>query len=61
MVLASAVIFGSESRGTRDHTLLSQIRNFHFVASYDSQVYGGGIKSRLLTGYFILSPSNELN
>jgi hypothetical protein len=25
-----AVILGSESRGTRDHILLSQIRNFHF-------------------------------
>jgi hypothetical protein len=30
LVLASAVIFGSESRGTRDHILLSQIRDFHF-------------------------------
>jgi hypothetical protein len=28
LALASAVIFGSESRGTRDHILLSQIRNF---------------------------------
>jgi hypothetical protein len=27
LVLASAVIFGSESRGTRDHILLSQIRD----------------------------------
>jgi hypothetical protein len=27
---ASAVIFGSESRGTRDHILLSQIRDFPF-------------------------------
>jgi hypothetical protein len=26
LVLASAVILGSESRGTRDHILLSQIR-----------------------------------
>jgi hypothetical protein len=26
----SAVILGSESRGTRDHTLLSQIRDFPF-------------------------------
>jgi hypothetical protein len=30
LALASAVIFGSESRGTRDHILLSQIRDFHF-------------------------------
>jgi hypothetical protein len=28
LALASAVIFGSESRGTRDHILLSQIRDF---------------------------------
>jgi hypothetical protein len=27
LVLASVVIFGSESRGTRDHNLLSQIRD----------------------------------
>jgi hypothetical protein len=30
LVLASAVIFGSESSGTRDHILLSQIRDFPF-------------------------------
>jgi hypothetical protein len=30
LVLASAVIFGSESRGTRDHILISQIRDFPF-------------------------------
>jgi hypothetical protein len=30
LVLASAVIFGSESRRTRGHILLSQIRDFHF-------------------------------
>jgi hypothetical protein len=30
LVLDSAVIFGSESRGTRDHILLSQVRDFHF-------------------------------
>jgi hypothetical protein len=30
LVLASAVILGSESRDTRDHTLLSQIRDFPF-------------------------------
>jgi hypothetical protein len=32
LVLASAVIFGSESRGTRDHILLSQISDFHFCS-----------------------------
>jgi hypothetical protein len=30
LALASAVIFGSESRGTRDHILLSQIGDFPF-------------------------------
>jgi hypothetical protein len=30
LALASAVIFGSESRGTRDHILLSQIRDCSF-------------------------------
>jgi hypothetical protein len=69
--LASAVILRSESRGTHDHILLSQIRDSPnlegqvpvfmfpshrvarlypqalgsiFVASYDSQGYGGGIR-----------------
>jgi hypothetical protein len=41
LVLARAFILGSESRGTRDHILLSQFRDFPFVASYDSQGYGG--------------------
>jgi hypothetical protein len=48
LALASAVILGSESPGTRDHTLLSQIRDFLFV-SYDSQGYGGGIRPRFHT------------
>jgi hypothetical protein len=30
LALARAFIIGSESRGTRDHILLSQIRDFHF-------------------------------
>jgi hypothetical protein len=30
LALASAVIFGSEFRGTREHILLSQIRDFPF-------------------------------
>jgi hypothetical protein len=78
LALASAVIFGSESRGTHDRILLSQIRDFPntdgkvpefiatrnrvaqlypqapgslFVASYDSQVYVGGILTRLHTGF----------
>jgi hypothetical protein len=72
LALASAVILGSESRGTHEHILLSQIRGpgphicipqeqggpfmppgtgFLFVASYDSHGYGGGIRTRLHTGY----------
>jgi hypothetical protein len=77
LVLASAVILRSDYRGTRDHILLSQIRESPylegqvpvfisprnrvaqlypqargslFVASYDSQDYGGGIRPRLHTG-----------
>jgi hypothetical protein len=48
LALARAVIFGSESRRTGGHILLSQIRDFLFVASYDSQ--GHGIRPRLHTG-----------
>jgi hypothetical protein len=40
LALASAAIFGSESSGIRDHILLFQIRDFLFVAFYDSQGYG---------------------
>jgi hypothetical protein len=50
LALASAVILGSESRGTFDHILLSQIRDFFFIVSYDSQGHGGGIRPRLHTG-----------
>jgi hypothetical protein len=76
--LAIAVILWSESRGTHDQILLSQIRDFPnpegqvpvfissrnrmaqlypqalrslFVASYDSQSYGGGIRTCPHTGY----------
>jgi hypothetical protein len=72
LALASAAILGFEARGTRDHILLSQIRDFPnmeglvpvfipprnrvaqlysqalgslFVAFYDSQSYGGGIRT----------------
>jgi hypothetical protein len=75
LVLASAVILRSDSRGTHDHILLSQIRGSQpggpgpriynpqeqdgpvtppalgslFVASYDSQGYGG-VRPRLHAG-----------
>jgi hypothetical protein len=47
---ASALILGSDSRGTRDHILLSQIRDFPFCCLYESQGHGGGIRLRLHTG-----------
>jgi hypothetical protein len=50
VVLARAVILGSESRVPRDHILLSQILDWPFVTSYDSQDHGGGIRHRLQTG-----------
>jgi hypothetical protein len=50
LALASIFFLGSESLGTRDHILLSQIWDFPFVASYDSQGHGGGIRPRLHTG-----------
>jgi hypothetical protein len=77
LALASAVILGSESRWTHDHSLLPQIRDSPnlegqdpvflspknrvaqlyppalgslFVASYNSQGYGVGIRTRLHTG-----------
>jgi hypothetical protein len=56
LALASAVILGSQSRGTRDHILLAQIQDFLLIASYDSQGYGGGIRPHLHMG----SPNNWL-
>jgi hypothetical protein len=53
LALASAVILGSESLETRDHILLSQIRDFPFVTSYEPQGYGGGIRPRLHTRFFV--------
>jgi hypothetical protein len=43
-------LFRPESLGTRDHILLSQIWDFHFRRSYDSQGHGGGIRPRLHAG-----------
>jgi hypothetical protein len=50
LALASAVFLGSLPLGTCDRILLSQILHFLFVASYDSQGHGGGIRPRLHTG-----------
>jgi hypothetical protein len=46
LALASAVFLGSESLGTLSHSF----ETFLFVASYDSQGHGGGIRPRLHTG-----------
>jgi hypothetical protein len=86
LVLASAVILGFESRGTRNHILLSQFQDFPnlegqvpifisprnrvaqlypqalgflFVASYDSQGYGGGILTRLHAVYNLRADRTE--
>jgi hypothetical protein len=50
LVLASAVFLGSESLGTRGHICCLKFETTLFVASYDSQGHGGGIRSRLHTG-----------
>jgi hypothetical protein len=50
LALASAVFLGSESLGTRDHILLSRFETSLFVASYDSQGHGGGIRPSLHAG-----------
>jgi hypothetical protein len=50
LVLASAVFLGSESLGTSDHILCLRFETFLFVASYDSQGHGGGIRPRLHAG-----------
>jgi hypothetical protein len=52
---ASIVFLGSESCGIRDRILLSQIRDFLLVVSYDSQGSGGGIRAHLHTGYWLNS------
>jgi hypothetical protein len=48
LAVASAVILGSESRGTRDHIILSQIRDFSFRRLL--RLTGGGILPHLHSG-----------
>jgi hypothetical protein len=46
-----------------DHILLSQIRDFLFVASYDSQGYGGGIRTHFkqwIASKLYIQPSSYL-
>jgi lipopolysaccharide assembly outer membrane protein LptD (OstA) len=88
LALASIIIPGSESRGTHDYILLSQIQYSHnleilvpvfispkkrvaqlypqalgslFDASYDSQSYGGGIRTRLYAGNLPLTLANTVH
>jgi hypothetical protein len=49
LTLASVAIFGSESRGTRDHIYCLRFETSLSVASYYSQRYGGGIRPLLQT------------
>jgi hypothetical protein len=55
LALASAVFLWSEYLGTRDNILLSQVWDFSFVASYDSQGHGGSIRPRLHTGMNLIN------
>jgi hypothetical protein len=66
LVLARAAIIWSECPGTHDHILRFYLRfeTSLFVASYDSQGYGGGIRARLHTeseSYFTVSDSRHLD
>jgi hypothetical protein len=49
LATASAVSLGFESLGTRDHILRLRFETSLYVASYDSQGYGRGIRPRLHT------------
>jgi hypothetical protein len=61
LVLASAVILRSEpsGRGWPDYT--PQALGSVFVASYDSQGYGGGMRTRLQTGDGLTLPAIPLS
>jgi hypothetical protein len=50
LALASLVCLWPESLGTRDHNLLSRFETSLFVASYDTQGHGGGIRPRFHMG-----------
>jgi hypothetical protein len=51
LVLASTVILWSESRGIATIFYCLRFETSLFVASYDSQGYGGGIRPRFDTGF----------
>jgi hypothetical protein len=59
--LASAVTLGSKSRWAGDHIFLSNFRlSSLFVASYNSQVYGGSILAHLQTGLLNQASGNAI-
>jgi hypothetical protein len=60
LFLASAVILGSESRVTATIFYCLRFETSLFVASYDSQGYGGGIRPRLHTGLTAARLSSSL-
>jgi hypothetical protein len=59
LILASAVIFGSESRMTRDHILLSRIRDFPFRRLL--RLAGSRWRYSNPPPHGLVVPSNELN
>jgi hypothetical protein len=50
LALASAAILGSEFVGLVTIFYCLRFETSHFVVSYDTQGYGGGIRPRLHTG-----------
>jgi hypothetical protein len=50
LTLASLVFLGSEPLGLVTIFYCLKFETFLFVASYDSQGHGGGIRTRLYTG-----------
>jgi hypothetical protein len=57
LVLASVVIFGSESHRTDGHFYCPRFETSLFVASYNSQGHGGGIRPRLHKGSLFYRPT----
>jgi hypothetical protein len=60
LALASVVFLGSEDLSIRDHIYCLRFETSFFVASYDSQGHGGGIRPRLHTGAWLRSKCSNL-
>jgi hypothetical protein len=58
--LASAFILGPSPVALATIFYCIRFETPLFVSSYDSQVYGGGIRARLHTGYFLSSEGSEI-